>query len=70
MSDKEILVRQLPGYLTHEFDGQRWFVEFGPPPGVFIERDGDIINDSFFDEDYSRVKRQRELLAAQEGLPT
>jgi hypothetical protein len=57
MTDKVELIKQLPGYLAHEHDGQRWFVEFMPPP--WLDSEGAVINDDFFDVDYPRLNDYR-----------
>jgi len=67
MTDKEVLVRQLPVYLTHEFDGQRWFVEFWPPP--WLDREGAVFSEEFFDIDYPSFKDYRIKLIEQRKLP-
>lgn len=64
MNDKEAKIRTLPGYLSHEFDGKRWWITFAPAAG--LDREGDIIHDEIFDEDLENVQRFRVALQAQQ----
>jgi len=57
---KEELIKQLPIYKSHEFDGVRWFIEFVPPP--WLDGEGAVINDEFFEKDYNNLMRVRKLL--------
>lgn len=65
--NKVELIKQLPGYLSHEHDGQRWFIDFSPPP--WLDGEGIVINDDFFDVDYNRWKSQRTELIEQRKQP-
>ena len=66
MTDTAELIKPLPGYLSHEHDGERWFVEFAPPP--WLDGEGAVINDNFFDKDYKRLMSFRPKLIEQRKL--
>ncbi len=67
MNDKEAKIRMLPGYLSHEFDGKRWWITFVSP--YWVGEEGDIIHDENFDEDLENLQRFRVALQAQrDGL--
>jgi hypothetical protein len=60
MSTKVDMIKALPGYKSHEYDRGRWHIEFVPPS--WLDGDGAVINDCFFDDDIAKLRRDRELI--------